>query len=257
MTLEPDSAHERIAISARDLATGAVLWDETWPKDEDQTAAAEALVVSAGVVAVLGRWVPAAGVKHDALVVAFDVRTGQRLWDATFEHADEYETFKTGLAKGRRLVAGGYVIEDGRFDELLVAYDIRTGSELWSSVLSLPGDQYLTALGLAGSRVIVVGGDVSRGDPALRAVHIRSGVTLWDESFDLDLNLMVLSLGTSKSRLVLATSAGIFGLDARSGKRVWESDLWGYCAAISGGAAIVGGGYTEEGGPAARGFVAR
>jgi outer membrane protein assembly factor BamB len=257
MTLEPESADERIAIRAHDLATGAVLWEESWPEEEDQAARAEALVVSAGIVAVLGHSVPAgAGAKHDALAVAFDARTGARIWDQTFEHAGEYETFKAGLARGRTLVAGGYATEGGRLDELLVAYDIRTGSELWSSVPSLPGDQYITALGLAGSRLIALG-SVNDGGPGLRALHIRSGVTVWDETFDFDTGRVIFSFGVSKSRIVLATPDGIFGLDARSGRRVWDSDSTGYCAAIAGGAVVVGGGYAEEGGPAARGFVAR
>ncbi len=93
----------------------------------------------------------------DAVAVAYDAATGERLWVGTYDSGaydnaldaefapDGSRLYLTGISRG----AGGPPAED--FDHITIALDTSTGEQLWTAREAAPGEGYDYSLALAVS----------------------------------------------------------------------------------------------------------
>ena len=175
-----------------DEKTGRLLWEQKWPADYRPLARAYAIgpratpTVDGDRVYVLG----ATGV-----LACLDVQTGAVQWRKDYQK--DYETpvpvwGMTGapLVDGERLLC----LVGGRHDAMVVAFDKRTGSELWRALPGGgdPGYGQPILIDAGGTRQLIVWTPtaVVSLDPASGRVHwqepweIRSGLTVATPIFD-------------------------------------------------------------------------
>ena len=93
--------------------------------------------------------------RYDYATVAYDAVTGQRLWASRYDGPEHYYDYAFALAlspDGTRVFVTGYVSSFGKGDNYAtVAYDASSGTQLWESRYSGPGNGTDEALAVAAS----------------------------------------------------------------------------------------------------------
>ncbi len=122
--------------------------------------------------------------RFDAVTVAYDAETGQRLWSSRFGSRDVSDLMMrvTVSEDGTHVIATG---SSGRFNGYVtISYDAVTGAEEWRSRHRESGDSGSNAIALATheNRVYVSG--YSDGDYATVAYELTGGKRLWTARFD-------------------------------------------------------------------------
>ena len=187
------------ATVAYDADTGATLWIKRYdgPAKLHPSDAAEALRVSpdGSAVFVTGSS-HGPGSSWDYATVAYDARTGARLWTKRYDgpaggtdHAFALEVSPDGSAV---FVTGGSKASTRAYDYATVAYDASTGSRLWATRDDGPADRSVAAYAIGvspdGSAVFVTGGGApgSRyyADYATVAYDAATGAKRWATSYD-------------------------------------------------------------------------
>jgi outer membrane protein assembly factor BamB len=192
------------------VALGPLL-QEAWRADAGQG--------SSGAQRLVARPVAAEGVVYtldaDARVFAFDIRTGDRLWETDTRPENESTDALTGgiaVAEGRVFVTTGYAS--------VVALDAASGQEIWRQRTSAPSRAAPT---VAQGRVFVV-----TIENKLLTLDAATGTVQWDhaglsETAGL---LGAASPATNGTVLVVGYSSGeIYGLRPENGQSVWQDSL--------------------------------
>jgi len=113
------------------------------------------------------------------LTIAYDARTGARLWVARYGEPMRDINFATSLGvspDGTKVFVTGDVSSEEHAGYGTVAYDAATGTELWVALLD-GGSAADLQVSPDGSKVIVTGGNA--GDYATVAYAAGSGAQLW------------------------------------------------------------------------------
>ena len=143
----------------------------------------------------------------------------------------------TVLAKGRRLFVGGAEEREGPDQDYLVrAYDLATGNVRWTQTAPLDGSDRTTALALTGSTLLSYTEPTFSGG-TLRAHDVRTGLVRWDEDFAEE--SVVFGMGAKGRRVVVPQVNATFGLDTKTGARVFEGTVGGLLATIVGNQVFV------------------
>lgn len=223
------SAPRAILVQAYDLVTGGLLWDETLGGDLE--------IPTFGGLAAAGRAVALVGSdvrpEGGAFVSVHDAASGDLLWDDLYEEEDARTYAFAAAVSGRRLFVGGVRVEpSGDSDDLLLAYDLKKGTPLWSRSESLEGHQQVLALAPNGGSIVSL---VLNGfDVSVRSRRARTGDRQWTRDLGVQIGLVSRALAAKGKRVVVGTTVGVFGLDARTGRTAWDASRGGFGAAIRG-----------------------
>jgi hypothetical protein len=186
-----------IHVRAYDARTGALRWADTFDAGlfdaAAQVAAFGDLVVVAGAGGP-GCVLPDPTSDCDAIVRAYDARTGAVRWSVQHDEAGGFdEAFRIVATAGVVVAAGRVTGDDGLSHMAVFAFD-RTGERLWAEVVTLAAGESSIARGLAaqGTSVIAVGGGgpgcvgepISDCDILVRAYDAPSGALGWSDRFD-------------------------------------------------------------------------
>ncbi len=157
------------------------------------------------------------------VVCAFDAATGRSLW--RFPYSEPLNN-NYGYARATPSVSAGKVVTVSRSGQVF-CLDAGTGHKLWSvNMVSAYGgkrpmwDYSMSAL-IDGSKVILVPGGAGA---AVVAVDLATGHTLWKGggSDPASYATPVKATINGRAQYVIFTAAGLLGVDAGSGARVWS-----------------------------------
>lgn len=183
---------EDFFVRALDKTTGAEVWQKQFgdPVKNDD---ADALAVLESRVFLLGAIEesqdPLIG-DRDILVVAYDSKTGDELWQKVIGQPERDDAANSIVARGSRVYIGGMITTDmGDEDLYVVALDPETGDVLWEYQFDLVGDDdEPSAMVVQNGRVFVAGrGKTAAGDTDIFiwALDAKTGRFLWRDQFDL------------------------------------------------------------------------
>lgn len=171
----------------------------------------------------------------DLLVLAYDARTGERLWSDRFDLGGGVNGARGIVASGDTVfVVGGGETAPGRdFDALIRAYEASTGALLWSDALHLLEDDQFFDVAVAGSRVFASGH--AEGRALVRAYDARTGEGLWTELFRIATSFDRFPHIAARGDVVVAAGSGrrhsspvtdddriLRAFDARTGRSLWD-----------------------------------
>jgi len=184
---------------ALDEETGEILWTREWPVDYAGLAPTYAIGPRA-TPTVDGNRVYALGAKGALFCLAAD--TGEVHWKKDF--VEDYGTrVPTWGMAGAPLVEGDLVIAlvGGDDDALVVAFDKRTGREVWRALDtgSEPGYSQPVVFDVGGTRQLIVWHP--RGVASLAP---RTGQIHWEIPFDVDLGMTVATPVLADHRLLVS-----------------------------------------------------
>jgi|GEM_PF-3740333 len=229
-------APKDVLLQAFELATGALLWEKELGADFP-SALLGGVDAARGVVAVA---VSRGGEAGGVLVSARAAATGALVWDDVYAPEGERAFGSALLVAGRRLVLGGVQVDgESDADDVLLAYDLKRGTPLWTRADPQEGSQQVLALAAIGNRVVSLTRLVE--GYLLRARQGRTGAVKWDEDLDLEPAAAARGLAARGGRVVFAHPDGVFAFDATRGQRVWDAARGAFAAAIQGDAAFVAG----------------
>jgi len=211
-----------------------------WGRSHEELASMSAAVTAGGRIFFIVDEAPLASIRFlsDWKLVARDAFNGTLLWKRPIGGwVDHLRHFRSGPAHlPRRLVAvGERVYLTPSLDGPVVALDAATGqpvrqyagTEGTEEILVADGTLYLVAGSSEANRR--GGGLFTRGEPAptgfrfITAIEADTGTSLWKQDFETGESLLPLTLAVKGSRVCYQTSSGIACLDARSGKRLWQT----------------------------------
>lgn len=170
-----------------DRGSRRVLWEDVLPPTA--SSAARSVTVNDGRVFVTGEidydW-PYAGT--DAIVRAYDVRTGALLWHERRGGPGFYEGVSSISVQGGRLFLLGAVWEigAGAREQAIRAHDVATGAVLWEhrDVVAFDARVGPAALEVAGRRVFAAGYTYRAREPratlVVRAYDAATGEKVWE-----------------------------------------------------------------------------
>ncbi len=187
-------------VLSLDEATGEILWTHEWQADYIGLANTYAIGPRA-TPTVDGDRVYILGAK--GRLFCLDVRTGEVLWEKDFErdYAAEVPTWGT---TGAPLVEGDKLIclVGGQPDAKVVAFDKRTGRELWRSISSdsEPGYSAPIALTAGGRRQIVIW-----HPHAVSSLDPETGDLFWEVPFRVEMGLAVATPVVSGNHLLISS----------------------------------------------------
>jgi outer membrane protein assembly factor BamB len=184
-TVQGASGSADFAVVALDAATGAILWESLIdPSGLRFTDQAFSLSLHGSRLFSVG---PIDSFTS-LLVRAYDVRTGQVLWEDAIPNGSQFVRGRTLASSGDRLFVGAGVFDAmGQEDLLIRAYDELTGTLVWSHQEDTGGHDEVLAIALAGDRLLAAGGDGCDDSflscsLATRAFDARTGALLWRDS---------------------------------------------------------------------------
>ena len=177
----------------------------------------------------------------DAIVAAFDRRSGQQLWLERLDFGgDEWVSVLTTWQNTVFLIGNSFVH----------AYALADGSTRWSALSDLAGThEGFFGATVAEERLVVVG--TANGRMLVRAYDARSSAVLWEDNAGSEfiVNERATWVTATAERVYVAGSRAIVlgrtepyvvrAYDARSGKRLWES-TFGYEVNTARGLAVIG-----------------
>jgi outer membrane protein assembly factor BamB len=186
-----------IHVRAYNARTGALRWADTFDAGLFDAAAQVALLGDLAVVAATGGpfcVLPDPTSDCDAIVRAYDARTGAVRWTVQHDEAGGFDdAFRIVATAGVVVAAGRVTGGDGLSRMAVFAFD-RTGDRLWTDVVTLADGESSIARGLAaqGRSVVAVGGGgpgcvgepISNCDILVRAYGAHSGALRWSDRFD-------------------------------------------------------------------------
>jgi putative pyrroloquinoline-quinone binding quinoprotein len=228
---------------AYDAVTGARLWTARYNGPGNGLDEAHSVAVSPGGRAVFVTGTsPGRASEHDYATVAYDATSGARLWVRRYNGPGNSYDDAARVAvssSGRTVFVTGFSAGAASgFDYATVAYDARTGAQLWVSRYNGPGNGYdeAHAVVAAGTAVFVTGysaGRASGFDYATVAYDARTGARLWVSRYngpgnDYDEAWALAASPGGRTVFVTGTSAEATSLDyatlaydARTGARLW------------------------------------
>ncbi|MBI1788764.1 MAG: PQQ-like beta-propeller repeat protein [Acidobacteria bacterium] len=203
-------------VQCLDEKTGAVLWTRDWESDYIGLMQTYAVGPRA-TPTVDGDRVFVVGAK--GALLCLDARTGQVLWQK--DYVRDYRTdVPTWGMTGAPIVDGERVIAlvGGRPDALVIAFDKKSGKELWRALPSEEGEPGYCQMILTGRRQLIV------WQPrAVVALEPSTGKVLWQEPFKIQAGLTVATPVESGGRLLVSSFYnGSLMLDLAGGKRLWK-----------------------------------
>jgi len=146
---------------------------------------------------------------HDGKVVALDPADGRRLWE-----------FATGDAVLAAPAVSGGTVLSGSYDHFVYALGAADGRLIWKqdthgAVVSTPA--------LSGSRAVV-------GNRCydLLALDLATGATAWKRYIWMSWVESSATIRDGVAYVGSSDAAALFAVDARTGKRIWTADVFGW-----------------------------
>lgn len=165
----------------------------------------------------------------EELVLAIDLKSGKVLWEQKYAAGFQKNQYAVKMAKGPNatpLVSGDRLFTLG-VTGVLVAWDTKTGRQLWKKDFSSTVDTSKLFCGTAASpiavdgRVVVqVGSDIHGGK--ILSLDPETGATAWEWTGPGPgyASPVLVNLG-GVTHLITMTQESIVGLDAKTGKELW------------------------------------
>ena len=222
---------------ARDGAVAAGNAPQKWPEQLRQTWRVEvgegysSPVVSGGRIFVSSRRDP------DEIVTAINLADGKVLWTQKYPAAFQKNQYAVAMAKGPNatpLVSGKRLFTLG-VTGVLVAWDTRTGRELWRRDFSQSIDTSKLFCGTAASPLMVddrlilqVGSDIHGGQIVALDPSTGSSVWEWRGAGPGYASPVVITV-EGQTQIVTLTQESIIGLEPKTGKELWSTpfpDKW-------------------------------
>ena len=244
----------RITTVAYDAASGAELWSQSWDGRSDAVDAGKTIAVSPDGRTVVVGGVTTAAAGLDYVVVAFDATDGGLLWSDTVnglrDAGTDSLTAITIDPAGRAVYVTGESAGVAEFDLdfLTLAYDVRSGSELWRARFDGVGAQQPDrANGITVSRdgrTVFVTGDswtsytdrISQFDYATVAYDAASGAQRWasrysgaTRGFNSPIGVVATNTGVVVSGQARGATAddvrdfGTVAYDGDTGQELWRA----------------------------------
>jgi outer membrane protein assembly factor BamB len=237
-TLGAFTATRSIVLRALDLRTGGLRWEKTYGFGNPILGA---LAANADSVAIVGSQKESTDPEDFDLVVrVHDAASGELRFADLHDAGGRTDAGQAAAIRGRRLFVGGaQTPEEGDLDELVIAYDLEEGTRLWTRSLAQEGSQGVDMLAAGGASVVSVSSD--RSDYVARSYRAKNGEVQWDTPLGLRVGFVSTSFAVKGRRAVVGADAGVFGLDTRDGRVVWDSTPGGFSAAIRGKTVFVPG----------------
>ncbi len=187
-------------VLALDEQTGKILWSREWETNYSGLEATFALgpratpTVDGDLVYVLGAM---------GNLLALNVKDGSIAWQKNF--VDDFAaTIPSWGATGAPLVDGDRLITlvGGEPDAKVIAFDKRTGDELWRALSSdwEPGYSQPIIVEAGGARQLIIWHPT-----AISSLEPATGRVLWEVPFQVDLGMTVPTLVQSGSHLLVTT----------------------------------------------------
>jgi len=185
---------------ALDEETGKLLWTRDWPVDYSGLQPRYAIGPRASPT-VDGERVYVLGAM--GALLCLDVETGRGIWEKDYVRDYGARVPTWGMA-GAPVVDGDLLIAlvGGRGDSLVVAFDKRSGREVWRALPTgeEPGYAQPVVFDAPGARQLVVWHP--RG---VASLDPRSGERLWEVPFDVDLGMTVATPVLAGRRLLVSS----------------------------------------------------
>lgn len=171
------------AVRAYNQKTGTLLWSKQIPTGDFTK------VAVVGKIAYAATTVATQTQDPGILLVAYDLLTGDVVWDETFGPGPEDPRCFDLVASGKVVVVVGQkagIGGGGNSDWLVRAHDAKTGEFLWDDVLDLEGNADTAFSAAVKGSKLYVGGAVSTDagagarDTFLKAYALGSGQSPWD-----------------------------------------------------------------------------
>jgi hypothetical protein len=184
--VRPQGSPGQYGTVAYDSATGAELWNARYGVGAGLSRAEDIAVSPDGTrVFVAGTSDDEAG-STEAATVAYDTATGAQLWAARYDSGLPGDTDAAATLAvspdGGTVYAGGHAFESFALSHALtLAYDTRTGRQLWVDLYAAPGGDWNRANDIVvsdrGDRVYVAAAAVGLSTLAYTRDGERVGVT--------------------------------------------------------------------------------
>ena len=211
-------------VSALDLATGKVLWQQkyTSPFDKNQYAKNMAkgphstpLVTGDTVITVGG----------SGIVSAWNTATGALAWRKDYSPSVDFSKLFTGTAASPLLEGGAVIVQVGSdvHGGRIVALDAQSGAERWTWKGNGPGYASPVVFTVGGTRQIA-----TMTDGSIEGIDARNGAALWSVPFPDDWHENIVTpIWTGTHLIVSGTRAGTHAFTlARSGGRWQATKAW-------------------------------
>jgi outer membrane protein assembly factor BamB len=224
-----------LAVASGRAAAERMIWEETWRGEGDLELTRD--------VAIDGRSAIAVGKSSDALlgvgdelgVRAYDLKTGEFLWEDVVDSGSADEAVAVATARRVAVVVGTVGNATGEPSIAVRAYDPRTGTLLWHDD-ELPGTGAAVA---ALRRTVVAAGSAPSGDLEVQAYNVRTGAPRWDDG-DSSLDLLYpYAVALSKEVAVVAGFVFVDPSDHDFALRAFAAEtgapLWDYQHALTPG----------------------
>ena len=163
----------------------------------------------------------------DILVRAYDVTTGNRLWeDIANKGRDDFVQAIAAGAHGVYVVGYGGNVGPSPLDFLVRAYDKTTGTLLWEDQLDNGSDDVAWKVATQCQMVFVAGStSCSPAEPwnmIIRAYDALSGSLVWESAKQ---NALPSALAVSNGRVYAGGSEFLVAYDSLTGELIWSKSL--------------------------------
>ena len=211
-------------VTAIDLATGKVLWRQTYPTpfNKNQYATKMAKGPHATPLVIDNRVFTLGGM---AVLSAWNAQTGTLVWRKDYSASVDTSKLFTGTAAsplaegGSVIVQVGSDIKGGR----VIALDPQTGAERWTWTGKGPGYASPVAVTIGGTRQIVT---MTNG--SVEGIDAKSGAALWSAPFPDEFHENIVTPVWTGTHLIVSSSAA--GLHAYTLKQIagkWQAtEAW-------------------------------
>jgi hypothetical protein len=146
------------------------------------------MVTKGNTIFAIGYGTNASG-NYDIIILAYDVKTGNTVWEAQFDKAGGDDYGRAIAIKGNTIFVTGYGTNaSGNYDIITLAYDAKTGNLLWESTFDKAGGyDWGIAMAIKGNSIFVTGyaRNASDNDDVITlAYDAKTGNLLWEATFD-------------------------------------------------------------------------
>jgi len=244
------------AVRAYDQKTGTLLWSKQIPTADFTK------VAVVGKIAYAATTLGTQTQDPSILLVAYDLFTGDVVWDETYGPGAEDPRCFDLVASGKVVVVVGQQngIGPGNTDWLVRAHDAKTGEFLWDDVVDLEGNSDAAYTATAKGSKLFVGGAVTRDggdrDAFIKAYALASGDSPWDHHPEVAGDEFMQDVVTSGGKvfglyLVNVHSFSVRAHAAKTGVVAWDEPASGttffttFAEAANGSRVIVANSTTE------------
>jgi outer membrane protein assembly factor BamB len=167
-------------VRAIDTSMGTTLWEDRL--NVGLFDRSQGVAISGNRVFASG-WFQTTTGGFDFVVRAYDMRDGTTLWQQRIARGGFFEFAELVGAKGNRVYAVGRVLGETLTSDFTVfAFDARTGTIVWESVLDTFRTDVAFSLSEQGDRVFAVGPVNNFFDLLVRAYDGLTGASLWERT---------------------------------------------------------------------------